>query len=501
MALHRAITEKGVIEGIPGGNPTITVFKGIPYAAPPIGKNRWREPQPVERWQGIYRANAFKGICPQKETEDVPIFQKDNPVPFQEMGEDCLYLNVWTPANSSEEKLPVMFWIHGGANVTGYGHQMCFDGEAFAKQGVILVTFTWRVNIFGWLAHKELSRESEHQVSGNYGILDQIAALKWVRNNIAAFGGDPENITIAGESAGGSSVFSLSVTPLTRGMFKRAIMQSGGGYDIFASPAYLSLEEMENITDLKKLLGVNSIEEARELDAMEIERLIQRPEAAGAYLPMQSIDGYVFPEPMDKICENHRYHKIQYMIGYTRDESFMYTYPDDKELFIKSQKQEYGEKAEEYLSLCDFLKDEEDFRKHLFVRNAEMLKTAAINFAEILEEGGDMSPYVYCFDRDLDDGFGVYHSAELWYIFQTLDRQSRRYTGLDYELSKKMTTYWANFAKCGDPNGPDLPKWERYTKGAPLTMELGERVGMRDFGVNERILFRKKFLRDKGKRE
>lgn len=495
MALHQVTTENGVIEGIPGANPSYTVFKGIPYASPPVGKNRWREPQPVENWKGIYKANAFKGICPQVLEMESEIFERDNPYPFEKVSEDCLYLNVWTPAKTDAEKLPVLFSIHGGANVTGFGHQMCFDGEAFCKEKCILVTFTWRVNVFGWLVHKELSEESEHHVSGNYGILDQIAALKWVRKNIAAFGGDPENITIMGESAGGSSVFSLSLTPLTRGMFKRAIMQSGGGYNIFSHKTYLSLEEMEDNMNLQKLLGVSSIEEARKIPDMEIERLINRPEAQGAYLPMQAMDGYVFPRNFDEMCQRHEYHDIQYMIGYTKDESFMYVYPEDKERFIEDQKNEYGEYADRYLELCDFLNDDEAFRKHLFSRNAEMLKTAAIVFAETLEEGNKNKAYMYCFDRDLGDGYGAYHSSELWYLFGTLAREGRNFVGIDYELSEKMTKYWANFARTGNPNGEGLPEWSVYSKEMPLAMELGVEVGMRDFGVNERIIFRKNFLK------
>lgn len=494
MALHQAKVENGILEGIPGGNPSITVFKGVPYAAPPIGDNRWRPPQPLEDWEGIYKADHFAGICPQNLVEESEIFRIDNPLPYQELTEDCLYLNIWTPAVSREERLPVLFWIHGGANVTGYGHQMCFDGETFAKRGVILVTFNWRVNIFGWLVHRELSEESPQGVSGNYGILDQIAALKWVKNNIASFGGNPDNITIGGESAGASSVFSLCMTPLARGMFQRAIMQSGGGFDIFASPTFLSLKQMEADMNLEKLLGVHSIQEARSLDALEVERRIQRPEAAFAYLPMQAIDGYVFPKDLKEMALNNEYPNIPYIIGYTKDESFMYVYPEDRQAFIQGQRDEYGDYAEHYLKLCDFLQDEEAFRAHLFSRNAELLKTAAINWAEIVESHGNQPVYMYCFDRVLPDGYGAYHSAELWYLFGTLFRNKRKFTGADYELSEKMTDYWANFARSGDPNGQGLAVWTPYTKASPLTMRLGLETEMGDLGMNERILFRKNYL-------
>ena len=204
MAMHFADTESGRVQGVSGNDPRITVFKGMPFAAPPVGKNRWRAPQPVENWEGIYRADRFRGRCPQERQS--PFYYRNCGEPFEEADEDCLYLNVWTPAESPEEKLPVFLWIHGGANVTGWGHFPFVDGEGFAKRGVIFVSFNWRVNVFGWLTHPELDAENERHVSGNYAVLDQIQALKWVRNNIAAFGGDPDNITVAGESAGGSSV-------------------------------------------------------------------------------------------------------------------------------------------------------------------------------------------------------------------------------------------------------------------------------------------------------
>ena len=496
MALQRAEIKQGIVEGVPGMNPSYTVFKGIPYAAPPVGKNRWREPQPAEPFDGVYRAYRFKGICPQVLINDATIFNIDNPYPYEKVSEDCLYLNVWTPAENKDEKLPVLFVIHGGANVTGFGHQMVFDGEAFCKRNCIMVSFTWRVNIFAWLTHPDLSKESEHGVSGNYGILDQIAALKWVHENIAAFGGDPDNVTIMGESAGGSSVFCLSHTPLTKGLFKQAIMQSGGGYNIFTIHDFLSLREMEESMDLQALLGVDTIEEARALPDWEVENRINRPEAAGKYFPMEAIDGYVFPEKLSVLCQKHEFHDVKYMIGFTRDESFMYTYPIDKEKFINDQKAEYGKYADEYLSHCEFLNDDKAFERHLFTRNAEMLKTAAIVFGETVEESGRGNAYMYCFDRDLHDEYGVYHSSELWYLFGTLGRKKFHYTGYDYELSEMMTSYWANFAKTGDPNGEGLPEWNVYSKASPLMMELGDSVGMKDFGVNERILFRKKFVKD-----
>lgn len=398
MALKKVKTENGWVEGLPGGNYTVSVFKGIPYAAPPVGENRWKAPQPVENWDGVYQAFKFKPMCPQAEP-GTPWEKQENPEPLWAQDEDCLYCNVWTPAVREDEKLPVLLWIHGGANVVGRGHEMSVDGEGLAQRGVIVVTFNWRVNIFGWLAHKELSEENPDHISGNYAVLDQIAVLKWVRRNIEAFGGDPENITINGLSAGGSSTMNMCMTPLTRGLFKNAIMQSGGGFDLFTSTMIPTLKQYEDMVDLKRALGVDSIAEARKLDAQEIIRRISRPEAAGAYLPMQVADGVIFPDTNTEICKKEMYHKINYIIGYTKDESHMYEPNFDKEAFIQDVKNEYGDYAEDYLKLCDFLQDDEAFKKHMISRSGELLRTAAENFAELVSSHGNGPVYVYCFAR------------------------------------------------------------------------------------------------------
>ena len=499
MAMHQATVKNGVLEGVPGGNPAVTVFKGIPYAAPPVGELRWRPPQPAADWEGVRRAYTFRGICPQLILpEDHPL-AADNPPPFEEISEDCLYLNVWTPAKSPEEKLPVLYWIHGGANVGGFGHMSAFDGEGFAKRGVILVTFTWRVNIFGWLVHPELSAESDRHISGNYAVMDQIAALTWVRENIAAFGGDPDCITVAGQSAGASSTQLLCTTPLTRGMIKRAIMQSGGGFALFSSHDFLTLQQAEATVDLKRALGVSTIEEARKLDSSEISSRIFSPKAAGAYLPMPVADGYVFPKTMAEMILEGDYHQIQYMIGCTCDETAMYIFPEDRELFLADQRTEYGDAAKDYLALCDFLNDDAAFRYHLKYRSAEMLQTGIDVWTTVIEKHGTTPPYVYSFNRRVPgDDLGAFHSCELFYQFETLDRTRRAYTGEDYELSKQMAAYWSNYIKTGSPNGPGLTEWTTYTTAAPAVMQLKPGPHMGWLEGNPRMEFRKNFILKNG---
>ena len=425
VPIHHAQTRFGMVAGVAAGNPAVAVFRGIPYAAPPVGELRWCPPQPPLPWEGVRRASEFSGICPQN-LDLTGSNSKEAPPPFEPMSEDCLYLNIWTPAEAPDERLPVLFWIHGGANVTGYGHMPQFDGEGLAGRGIILVTFNWRVNIFGWLVHRELSAESERGISGNYALLDQIAALTWVRENIAAFGGDADNITVAGESAGGSSTQLMCMTPLTRDLFRNAIMQSGGGFDLFSSAAMGTLEEEERRVDLERALGVSNIAEARKLDAMEIIRRISRLEAAGAYIPMPVADGYVMPGTMKEIALENRYHKVNYIIGYTEDEAGMYDMPADREWFLQEQRAEYGALADQYLRLCRFLEDDDAFRAHIKGRSAELLKTGALVWADLLESHGNQTPYVYCFTRQMPgDNAGAYHSAELWYQFETLNRNWR----------------------------------------------------------------------------
>ena len=495
MALKMVKTENGWVEGLPGGNYTVSVFKGIPYAAPPVGENRWRAPQPAENWEGVYQAFKFKPMCPQAKP-GTPWEKQENPEPLWAQDEDCLYCNVWTPAVREDEKLPVLLWIHGGANVVGRGHEMSVDGEGLAKRGVIVVTFNWRVNIFGWLAHKELSEENPDHISGNYAVLDQIAALKWVRRNIEAFGGDPENITINGLSAGGSSTMNMCMTPLTRGLFKNAIMQSGGGFDLFTSTMIPTLKQYEDMVDLKRALGVDSIAEARKLDAQEIIRRISRPEAAGAYLPMQVADGVIFPDTNTEICKKGMYHKINYIIGYTKDESHMYEPNFDKEAFIQDVKTEYGDYAEDYLKLCDFLQDDEAFKKHMISRSGELLRTAAENFAELVSSQGNGPVYVYCFARRMPDGdHTTFHGSDQWFQFETLDRCNwRDFTGTDFDLSKTYARFFANFCKTGNPNGTDVPKWKPFTEQERITMVLDENAGGRELPDNPRIQFRKDYV-------
>lgn len=477
--------ETGTVRGIACGWPSITAFYGIPYAAPPVGALRWRPPQPAVAWQGVRDCARPCARCPQLGVGKGTFYEKEFYPYEEEMREDCLYLNVWSPAQTPEEKLPVIFWIHGGAFMTGYGHSAHFDGEHFARQGVILVTINYRLNIFGWMVHPELSAESEQGVSGNYGLMDQIYALQWVRRNIAAFGGDPDNITVAGQSAGAMSVQAVITSPLTKGMITKSIMQSGGGMTPVPDMRFPTLEEAQQKTDLSAI-GVSSIKEARELSDLELLARWKKTLPHPVICRTPVIDGYVLPNPLDVMAARGDYRQVPCIIGYTADEGIppSATYARFADLICK----EYGTaQGERFLALCPSA-DYDQYKKVYFT---EHMQAAAESWALLLERQKAAPVYVYCLNRRLPgDDMGAFHAADLWYVFKTFMRGWRPWTAQDYTLAHACNAYWANFARCGDPNGGNLPKWQPYTAAHPSSMQLGDMIGMTHFTQNERVKFR-----------
>lgn len=313
------MTENGPVRGLPAADPRITAFKGVPFAAPPVGALRWRAPQPAENWEGVRECYAFAPISMQETPGENPqaFYSKEWHVdPEIPMDEDCLYLNIWTPAKSAGEKLPVMVWIFGGGFQCGYPAEMEFDGERLARRGVILVSVNYRVNVFGFLAHPELAAEAHGEPVGNYGLQDQTAGIQWVRRNIAAFGGDPENITIFGQSAGGGSVLSQMTSPLTDGLFQKAIMQSGGGLRAYSTGPFRPLEEAFDYgKKFLETLGVSSIQEARKVDART---LLEKGLAFNAVARWQpTVDGAFLPEDPTQLILQGKHHDIPYMAGNT----------------------------------------------------------------------------------------------------------------------------------------------------------------------------------------
>ena len=434
----------GEIQGIETETPGITIFKGIPYAAPPVGDLRWREPQPVIPWEGIKICDTFGAAAPQKLTDPGSFYDKEFYAQSPHVkNEDCLYLNVWTPAaGKTNAKLPVAMWIHGGAYRNGFGHENEFDGVAWVKQGVILVTINYRLGILGFMAHPELTAESSNHSSGNYGILDQIAALYWIKENIEQFGGDPNQITIFGQSAGAGSVKTLVASPLTKGLIQRAIIQSGGGLDYRPTA---TLENAEQTGEsLMKFYGCNSIEEMRNVPADDFgdfeNRMADFMKAENRMANLSpNIDGYLLKESFNNAAHNGNLADIPYIIGGT---------------------------------IADMRGNSKPIADFCLLRE---------------EKGG--KAYAYQFARPLPgDDAGAFHSAELWFVFHTLNRSWRPFTEGDEALSQYMVNCWTNFAKYGDPNGKGEEVWKPYTKentqfllfetdGKTNTTELGQPLG------------------------
>ncbi len=440
-------TEGGFVEGVAGKNSDVVIFKGIPYAAPPIGEYRWKAPQLVIPWDNVRKCTEFGNISMQQGHILGSFFQEEFYAKQMPMSEDCLYLNIWTPAKTNKDKLPVMMWIHGGGFGGGYGHEIEFDGEGFAKKGVILVTINYRTGIFGFLAHPELTAESENNVSGNYGILDQIAALKWIKNNIDAFGGDPWNITIFGQSAGAMSVEILISTTLTKGIVSKAIMQSGGGIEAIKNN--LSLETAQKIgAEVCAFLNAGSIYELRQMSADELYKNTSgfKPQTACANGPLifvPNIDGYVLQDKTSNLINAGKHHDIPYIVGYNLGET-------------------------------SYFKD---------------MMPGVIAFAKNQAELGRSLAYIYCFDKELPgDDAGSFHSGELWYVFETLNKCWRPFTEVDQKLSAVMSEFWANFARNGDPNYPGLPVWSQFTSGSHYMMKLGSEIKTIDIDDNLSVI-------------
>ena len=426
--MAKVTVQQGVLEGVTKEG--YRVFWGVPYAKAPVGNLRWKAPQEPEAWAGVRYANRYPNRSMQQEFRN-SFYDKefyDDPERETPFSEDGLYLNIWAP--NMGENLPVAFWIHGGAFLGGNGHEKEFDGEAYCRRGVILVTINYRVGPFGFLAHPWLSEESREEggpgVSGNYGILDQIAALRWVRENITAFGGDPDNITVFGQSAGGESVHTLVSSPLTTRMISKAIIQSGLG---LTADRTLAEAEQDGL-DFAQIAGVHSLEEMRALSPEQVLAaagpLIGRGFARNSMTFAPCIDGVLLTEGDDSVMEHGRTHDIPYMTGCTM-----------QDIRVDPEKLEQGEKGIVY-DTC------------------KRWGQAQLNH-------GRRPAYLYYFTRQLPgDDAGAFHSAELWYMFGTLGCSWRPNTKGDYKLSANMMDYWTNFMKTGDPNGEGLGIWLPY---------------------------------------
>ncbi len=476
--LRIAKTENGMVRGLPGADPRVTVFKGIPFAAPPTGENRWRAPQPCRNWEGIRDAFEFAPIS----VQDTPglgtdIYCREWHVdPEIPMSEDCLYLNIWTGAGSPDEKLPVLIWYFGGAFQWGYTAEMEFDGERLARRGVIVVSVNYRLGALGFMAHPELTAE-QPLTPTNFGCLDQQAGLRWVIRNIAAFGGDPEQITLAGQSAGGASVLAQINCPDNEGLFQRAAVFSGMirspyGEDAFIMPGSLEKAEAKGI-DFLRALGVGSIAEARELDAIYIRD--RYAEYAKDHPRMSfCVDGHFCPgEPVGRYLRGECI-QVPLMSGNTTDEFPNMITASTEEEYRECVGEIFGEKAQRFLA---FPEAGNATAQEGYAPVSGIECTVKSAFLQDERKRRCCQNYYYRFAADIPgwDHPGAFHSVDLWFFFETLGKCWRPFTGKHFDLARQMCNYWVNFIKTGDPNGEDadgsrMPQWHTYTADNPWEM-------------------------------
>ena len=456
--------EGGSLEGT--SEDGLTVYRGIPFAAPPVGDLRWRVPQTAAKWDGVKHADRFAPECMQASGRGAV------------MSEDCLYLNVWTPAKSANERIPVLVWIYGGGFAAGATSIPAYSGEKLARRGVVLVSIAYRVGPLGFLAHPGLSAESSDRVSGNYGLLDMIAGLQWIQQNIAAFGGDPRRVTIFGESAGGIAVSMLCASPLAKGLFHGAISESGGSFGP-PRPNPLPGENLQRLADAERAgesfaiaAGATSAAELRKIPA---EQLPGGRGGRGVGWPI--IDGRVIPDDQYRLYESHRYNDTPILVGYNSDEGASFSPPASSQAYIDSVRQRYGPFADQLLELYPAGGTKVAKTARDLTRDA-MFGWHTWAWARLQLKTSKSKVFYYYFDQHPEypagsarEGQGTGHGADVPYVFEHLAPNRQAAEG-DQELSEAIATYWTNFAKRGDPNGNGVPNWPALSDAHPTVMVL-----------------------------
>jgi para-nitrobenzyl esterase len=437
-------------------------FLGLPYAAPPVGTLRWRAPESPAAWSGIRDATKFGNRCQQWHVWDDYIFTDPGP------SEDCLYLNVYAPAAvKPNNNLPVMVWIHGGGFLAGAASEPRYTDPALVAKGVIVVTLNYRLNIFGFLASEDLTKEQGGH-AGNYGLMDTVAALRWVKANIAAFGGDPNNVTIFGESAGSFAVSALTVAPAARGLFHKVIGESGAFFGS-AIPMTVASERAKRDQAFSASVGANDLQQLRAMPADKILEAVQKQRGIGF---SAVVDGVFLPESLPQAYAAGRQAHVPSIIGWNRDERAGTLSKDmTAEKWRAYAKEHYGSQADKFLAAFPAESDEQAVRSADDFTTIGFIAMGAWNWAEAQSKTGQYPVYRFRFDRPAPPeplhptGKYAFHSTELEYVFGTLDvRHGATWQPADRQLSDEVVTYWANFARTGDPNGKGLPKWPRYDK-------------------------------------
>ena len=468
--IRTAKVENGMVRGVSAADPRITAFLGVPFAAPPVGNLRWKAPQKAHDWDGVLDTYKFAPISVQTTPglSKTDIYTREwNVDPEIPMSEDCLYLNIWTPAANADERLPVFVWYFGGALQVGNTAEMEFNGERIARRGIVVVTVNYRVNVFGFLAHPELTAENP-DFPTNFGNLDQKFGTEWVKKNIKAFGGDPDNITIGGQSAGGGSVMTQLASPLTKGLFQKAIVQSGSRLGAFPGSRPERAQDLAAAekagVEFLKVLGVKTLAEARALDALFIrDKMVEHKTWWGTVADGGDLPG----NAMELILKNQR-HMVPLLMGHTSSEFMSSPASASFGELEALAKEKFGGSAEEFLGLCKTGDIGEAVKKATF-SPVELSIRAIFSRSAMADKAGNN--YYYIFDADIPgwDNPGTFHSVDIWFFFETLGVCWRPFVGRHYDLARKMCNYWANFIKTGNPNGADadgspMPEWKPFTE-------------------------------------
>lgn len=468
----------GILEGTYNTATGIQSFKGIPYALSPVGDLRWKEPQAPANWDGVRNAAHFSHKPMQKHVFSDMIFRADT------MSEDCLYLNVWTPAKSANEKLPVLVYFYGGGFVGGDGSESRYDGESMAQKGIVTVTLSYRLGIFGFFAHPELTKESPHHASGNYGLMDQTAALRWVQANIAAFGGDPGRVTIAGESAGSISVCAQMVTPLSKGLIAGAIGESGGAIKPTIPP--IPLADGEKIgTNFTAKIGAKSLADLRAIPAAQLLDDASKP---GNYQLATTIDGYFFPKSPVETFEAGEQAHVPLLVGWNSAEipyqAFTGGDMPTPQNYAKKVKQRFGADSTTVLTLYPGTTQDEVIKSATALASDGFIVYSTWKWADLQSKTGGKPVYRYMFScprppmvgqpnppaGKLPAGMvGASHASEIEFAMGNLPyNKVYAWTPDDYKVSATIEDYFANFIKTGNPNGKGLPKWKANTNGSSV---------------------------------
>jgi para-nitrobenzyl esterase len=454
-------TAQGKVQGKLINDSKVRAFLGLPFAAPPFGDLRWKPPQPPAKWKGLREATSYGARCMQAPIFDDMVFQDGG------QSEDCLFLNVFTPATAkSKSKLPVMFWIHGGGYQGGSASEPRHDGDFLPTKGVVLVTINYRLGVFGFLATADLAHEAEG-TAGNYGLMDMIAALRWVQQNIAQFGGNPGNVTIFGESAGSFAVSTLMASPMAQGLFVKAIGESGSAMGVGA-PEKPTLNEIEDRdADWVKTLNVSTLAELRALPAVKI---LDAAQAKGAPNFSAVVDGAVLTEPVAETYAKGKQAHVPLLAGWNRDEGGPLDNPMTAAEWRDTAVRLFGDRAQEFLALYPDNTDEQAERSAIDYDGDTFIAFGTWQWIEAQVKTGDAPVYRYHFElpappSKFHPGWFAFHSDDIEYVFGTLDtRPGAEWRPEDRKLSNEIMDYWTNFARTGDPNGSALPAWPRYDK-------------------------------------